>query len=124
MVYLNQILTKEHWNKNMSVQTIKIVAGNTAPPWQLTAKRAGIAIDLTGCTVALILVKGNTVTNAGHQACSLVTATAGVVSYPPLTTDAASPGKYKADLKVTYPNATFEILYDQLVIQARKAAGS
>jgi hypothetical protein len=108
----------------MSVQTIKVVAGNTAPPWQLTAKRAGLAIDLTGCTVNLILARGNTVTNTGHQGCTVVTPTSGVVTYSPLTTDAALPGKYKADLKVTYPNAKFEILYDQLVVQARKALGT
>ena len=104
-------------------QTIKVVATNTAPPWQLTAKRAGLAIDLSGCTVELILVKGNTVTNTGHQPCTLVTPTSGVVSYSPQTTDVPTPGTYKADLKVTYPNGTFERLYDQLVIKARRGAG-
>lgn len=105
-------------------QTIKVVATNTAPPWQLTAKRAGIAIDLTGCTVSLILARGNTVTNTGHQACTVVTPTSGVVSYAPQATDVPTPGSYKADLKVVYPNATSEILYDQLVIKARKKLGS
>lgn len=108
----------------MAVQTIKVVATNTAPPWQLTAKRAGQAIDLTSCTVSLILARGNTVTNTGHQACTIVTPTSGIVSYSPQSTDVPSPGKYKADLKVVYPNGTSEILYDQLVIQARKALGS
>lgn len=107
----------------MAVQTIKIVAKNTAPPWQLTAKRSGVAINLTGCTVALILGRGNTVLNAGHQACSLVTPTSGIVSYTPLSTDCPTPGKYVADLKVTYPDSTYEILYDQLVISARKGLG-
>lgn len=108
----------------MAVKTQKIVAGNSAPAWLLTAKRAGVAIDVTGCTVSLILAKGNTVTNTGHQACTLVTPTSGVVSYSPRVTDCPNPGKYKADLKVTYPDATVEILYDQLVIQARKALGT
>jgi hypothetical protein len=104
-------------------QIIKIVATNTAPPWQLTAKRSGVAIDLTSCSVDLILVKGNTVLNTGHQACTILTPTSGVVSYSPLVTDVPTPGKYKADLKVTYPNGTVERLYDQLVISARKGAG-
>jgi hypothetical protein len=108
----------------MAVQTIKVVAGNSAPPWLLTAKRAGVAIDVTGATVSLILAKGNTITNAGHQACSLVTPTAGLVKYSPAVTDVPTPGKYKADLKVVYADTTVEILYDRLVIQARKALGT
>lgn len=108
----------------MAVQTINIVAGNSAPPWLLTAKRAGVAIDVTGCTVSLILAKGNTITNAGHQTCSLVTPTSGLVQYSPLVTDCPTPGVYKADLKVVYANGTIEILYDQLKIKARKALGT
>jgi hypothetical protein len=107
----------------MAVQTIKIVAKNTAPPWQLTAKRSGVAIDLTGCSVALILGRGNTVLNTGHQACTVVTPTSGIVSYTPQATDVPSPGKYVADLKITYPDSSTEILYDQLVIKARKGLG-
>lgn len=108
----------------MANQTIKIVAGNSAPPWVVTCKRKGVAIDITGCLVDLILVKGSTVKNTGHQTCTIVTATSGIVSYSPEITDCPVKGKYKADLKVTYPDATIEILYDQLIVKARKPAGA
>lgn len=108
----------------MASQIIKTVAGNSAPPWVITAKRVGVAIDVSGATVSLILVKGNTVTNAGHQACVLTTPTSGIVTYSPFVTDCASPGTYKADLKIVYANGSIERLYDQLIITARKAAGA
>lgn len=108
----------------MATQIIKTVAGNSAPVWQITAKRAGAVIDVSGCTVSLILAKGNTVMNAGHQTCVLLTPTSGIVTYSPHVTDCPTKGTYKADLKVVYPDATIEILVDQLKIQARKALGS
>jgi len=108
----------------MATQTINTVAGNTAPAWIITAKRKGVVIDVTGCSVDLILAKGNSVTNAGHQDCVIVTPTSGIVSYSPQTGDVPVRGKYKADLKVIYPDATSEILYDQLVVNARKALGT
>lgn len=108
----------------MATQTINTVAGNTAPDWIITAKRVGIAIDVTDCTVSLIVAKGNTVTNAGHEACSLVTPTSGIVSYTPEAGDCPVKGKYKADLKIIYPDASVEILYDQLAVNARKALGT
>jgi hypothetical protein len=104
----------------MAVQKLQIVAGNSAPPWLLTAKRAGVPIDVTGCTVTLILAKGSTITNVGHQPCTLVTPVSGLVQYTPTVTDCPTPGTYKADLKVVYANGGIEILYDQLQIKARK----
>ena len=108
----------------MAVQTINIVAGNTAPDWQITAKRVGVAIDVTGCTVSIIVAKGNTVTNTGHQGCTLLTPISGIVTYTPHAADCPTKGRYKADLKVIYPDASVEILYDQLAINARKALGT
>lgn len=107
----------------MANQTIKIVAKNTAPAWQITAQRAGTIIDVSGCIVSLIIVKGNTVLNSGHQTCVLVIPTSGIVSYSPLSTDIPGPGSYKSDLLINYPNGTYERLYDQLIIKARKGAG-
>lgn len=104
----------------MAVQTIKIVQGNTAPPLLLTAKRGGVSIDVTGATVDAFIAKGGVSVNTGHTLCTIVTATSGVVSYTPLAGDFATPGTYKADLRVTYSNATVETLYDQLKIVARK----
>lgn len=104
----------------MAVRTISVVEDNTAPGELFTLKRAGTAIDVTGCTVNLILAKGSTITNLGHQACTLVTPTSGVVQYNPLTGDFPTPGTYKADVEIIYPNTTREVLYDQLKFKARR----
>lgn len=104
----------------MAVQKIKIVEDNTAPSIVLTAQRDGAAIDVTGATVELILAKGSNITNTGHQECTIVTPTSGRVQYDPQDGDFATPGKYKADLKVTYSNGTVETLYDQLTFQVRR----
>lgn len=104
----------------MAVQKIKIVEDNTAPSILLTAKRDGVAIDVTGCTVNLIIAKGSTITNTGHQGCTLVTPTSGTVQYDPQSGDFATPGTYKADLEVTYANGTIERLYDQLKFSVRR----
>lgn len=104
----------------MAVRKIKIVEDNTAPGILLTAQRDGVAIDLTGATVKLILAKGSTITNTGHQSCTLVTPTSGRVQYDPEAGDFATPGTYKADLEVTYADGSIERLYDQLKFQVRR----
>jgi hypothetical protein len=104
----------------MAVKKIKIVEDNTAPAYLLTAQREGVAIDLTGCTVALIIAKGSTITNTGHQACTLVAPTSGRVQYSPQAGDFATPGTYKADLKITYGDGSIETMRDQLKFQVRR----
>lgn len=101
---------------------IKIVAGNTAPPFSVTVKRSGTAIDLTGCTVSIIIAKGSTITQAGGS-CTITSASGGVISYSPQTTDFPTAGTYKADVKVTYGDGNWEIIYDQLKVKARKKLG-
>ena len=107
----------------MAVRTINIVEDNTAPAISLTLKREGVPIDVTGCDVALIIAKGNTITNAGHQDCTLVTPSSGLVQYEPQAGDFPSAGNYKADIQITYPNLSVERLYDQLKLKARKKLG-
>jgi hypothetical protein len=104
----------------MAVRTIETVQGNSAPAIALTAKRGTAVIDVTGCTVELIIAKGTTVTNTGHQTCTLTTPASGVVTYQPEAADFATPGAYKGDLKITYPSLKVEILYDQLKFKVRK----
>lgn len=108
----------------MATQKINTVVGNTAPPLVLTCQRNGVAIDVTGCTVSLIIANGSTVTNTGHQTCALTTPTSGVVTYTPQTGDIPNPSTYKADLKIVYADGSIETLYDQLQIKARKALGT
>lgn len=98
--------------------TIKIVAGNTAPNWAITCERAGVAINLTNCTIKLIIAKGNTVTNDNAVA-SIVSAAAGTISYVPIATDCPTAGTYKVDVKITYVDATYEVLYEQLKVKTR-----
>lgn len=105
--------------------TIKTVAGNNAPSITLTCERDNgdgtfTAIDLTGVTVTIKIVQGNTVTQAAG-ACTVTTAASGIVTYLPSASDFPTQGSYKADLKLVYGDATHEILYQQLKIKARAA---
>lgn len=104
----------------MAVRKINIVEDNTAPPLLLTLKRDGTVIDVTGCTVRLIIARGSTITNTGHQDCTLVTPTSGIVQYDIEDGDFPSPGTYKADVEIEYADGTIERLYDQLNIKARR----
>lgn len=97
---------------------LKTVAGNTAPPLQITCKRDGVAINLTSTDVEVIIAKGATITQAGGVA-SLVTPASGIIQYSPLATDFPTAGTYKCDVKVTYSDDTVEVLYEQLKVKAR-----
>jgi hypothetical protein len=107
--------------------SLKAVQLNTAPPYIITCDRDdGTIIDLTNTTVTMKLFRGTTQTNitAGHDACTIVNATLGQMSWQPGTNDLPSPGSYKGDVKVTYPGGTFEVLYGQLLIKVRKLLGT
>lgn len=110
----------------LSFTTITTVAGNTAPPLTITAKRSGSVIDLTSATsVKLYLYNSSKAqTNTGHEACVITSAAGGVVTYARQTADIPLKGTYKGDLKVTYSDATFEILYSILKVTARGLANS
>lgn len=97
---------------------LKIVAGNTAPSWVITCEREGTAINLSGCTVTLKIAKGTTITQASGAA-SITTAASGIISYTPQATDCPTKGAYKVDVKITYGDATHEVLYDQLKVKVR-----
>lgn len=99
--------------------TLKIAAGNTAPSWIINCERDGTAIDLTGCQVSLIIAKGNVVTNGGGVA-TITNTTGGIISYTPQATDCPSAGSYKVDVKVVYPDFSYEVLYEQLKVKTRK----
>lgn len=98
---------------------LEIVQGNTAPDFQVTVQRNGNVVDLTGCTVSLILSLSGTVTNTGHQTCTIDDADAGVVSYRPQTGDFATAGDYLADVKIEYADSRVEICQEQMTIGVR-----
>lgn len=97
---------------------LKITAGNTAPSWQITCERDGVAIDLTGCTVKVTIAKGSVVTKAAGT-CTILDNSGGIVSYTPTATDCPQGGTYKVDVKITYSDNSYEILYEQLKVKTR-----
>lgn len=103
---------------------INTVMGNTAPPLTLTCERDDVAINVTGCTVDLYIYKRKVLQNTGHTSCTLTTPASGVVTYVRQAGDTTTSGSYNCDLKVTYADATFEILYDVLVLKCRKTSAT
>lgn len=105
----------------MARANFKIVEDNTAPAYQITCQRDGTAIDLTGATVEMIIENKSTgsVTNSGHQTCSIVTAASGIISYTAEATDFPSAGTYIGDIKITYNGGGVEILYGQVKWKVR-----
>lgn len=107
--------------------SLKAVVSNTAPAYVITCDRDdGTIIDLTNTTVTMKLFNGATQTNGttGHDACTIVAAPSGQMSWQPKTGDLPSPGSYKGDVKVTYADTTFETLYGQFLLKVRKLLGT
>lgn len=107
--------------------TLKAVELNTAPAYEITCERDdGSIIDLTGTTVTMKLYLGTTQTNttSGHDACTITSASGGVITWQPKTGDLPNSGTYKGDVKVTYGDTTFETLYGKFLLKARKLLGS
>lgn len=104
-----------------TTDTLFIVEDNTAPPYTITCKRDGVAIDLSGCTVKVYIQKKGSsgTTNSGHETATVTDATNGVIQYQAQSNDFPDKAKYVADVEVTYGNGTVERLYDQLVWKAR-----
>jgi hypothetical protein len=104
----------------MASTTIKTVAGNTAPPVTLTLEREGTVIDLTNTVVTLTIKNLSTQEiTVQDAACSVTDATGGVITYTRGTGDIPTEGSYVADVKITYTDSTFEILYNQQKFKAR-----
>lgn len=101
-----------------TTKIIKTIAGNTAPPLTLTAQRSGVAINLTGCTVGCYIYNNKVQTNAGHESCVVTDVINGIVTYTRQAGDTPLKANYKCDLKVTYGDGTFEILFTQLILEA------
>lgn len=109
------------------MSTLKSVVNNTAPSYTITAERDdGTLIDLTGCTVTMKLYSSGVQTNttSGHDACTLVTAASGTFTWVPKLNDLPSAGKYLGDVKVTYADGTFEVLFSKFQLKVRALTGS
>lgn len=111
--------------KSRPLQTIETVEGNTAPPLVLTCQRQGVAINLSGCTVALVIAQNNTtITNIGHQGCTVTDSLNGIITYVRQTGDISTAGNYFCDIVVTYGDGTIETLWTQVKLVVGKKSGS
>lgn len=100
--------------------TLKIVAGNTAPNWLITCERAGVPINLSGCTVHLNISDGTTITHTNALA-SITDSANGIISYTPVSADTPDGDTtYLVDVKITYGDSSFEVLYEQLKVKTRE----
>lgn len=108
------------------MSTLKSVATNTSPAYEITCDRPdGSVIDLTSTTVTMKLYKNGAQTNttSGHDACTIVTAASGIMSWQPKTGDLPTAGTYKGDVKVTNSDLTYEILFSKFVLKCRAPLG-
>lgn len=106
-----------------TIQTINTIELNTAPPLELTCQRNGTAINLSGCSVALVITNAGVQTNT-ITTCTVTNATAGMVTYVRHATDTPTAGTYLCDLVVTYGDGTVEVLYTQLKLNVQKKSNS
>lgn len=96
------------------------VKTNTAPTLTITLQRDGVAIDLTGCSVNLYINLSGTVVNTGHTSCTVSTpATSGVITYHLQASDTATIGLHNCEVKITYGDATTEIVYQKFQLSVR-----
>lgn len=97
------------------------VEGDTAPSRIFTITRGGVAVNLTGKTVKLIIrdTSTNNITNAGHQELTVVSAAAGTAQYNFQAGDIASGNIHMGDIIIDSGGGSIETDYDQIIIHAR-----
>lgn len=98
------------------------VEDNTAPNIVLTLQRNGTVIDVTGATVSLIIAKRDdgSITNTGHQTCTVTDGENGLVTYTPQAADFADPGRYYCEVKIDYVGGKVERMYEVLSVLVRE----
>lgn len=82
---------------------------DTGSPITATLTANGAAVDLTGSTVTLTMV--NSITGAvkiNAAACTIVSPTAGTVSYQPTAANMDTCGHYKLEFKQVRPDTTIQ----------------
>ena len=100
-----------------------IVVGNANPELEIQLKRENTPIDLTTVDSVELFVKYSktqAITNSGNQSMDIITPVSGIVSWQPEVADFPNPGVYIGNVKIGYSDQKPEILYEQLIIFARK----
>lgn len=97
------------------------VKNNQAPDFQITLKRDGTAINLTGATVKVYIRKemADVFTNTGHETVTITTAASGIITYSPQANDFPSEGRYLAEAEITYSGGDVERVYELVTISVR-----
>lgn len=104
---------------------LKAVESNTSPAYDITCDRPDDSIIvLTSTTVTMKLYRNGTQVNSGHESCTIVDGTNGIMSWQPRTGDLSSgAGTYFGDVKVTNADSTFEILFSKFKLKTRDTLG-
>lgn len=97
------------------------VKGNTRPTLKTTLIRAGSPLkEIAGGTINLILIRPDgTVSNTGHQGCTITDATKGKVSYTTQAGDFDVTGLYSGKMQITYSDGGYEEVYETFSVAVR-----
>lgn len=84
--------------------TIKWTQGDSAPDQPFIIKQNRTALNLTGASVKFKIGRSDTLAqiNAGHDTCTITSATLGAVTYPLVSSDTATAGSFTGELEVTF----------------------
>lgn len=88
--------------------TVAMAAADTSQVINFTLQtEAGVAIDITGCTIKLKIRKNGASanTNDSNNTCTHVVSASGTFQYQFVATDLPSSGDYYGQLQITFPTA-------------------
>jgi len=89
---------------------IMMKRGDTLPVLERTLQySSGTAINLTGATVRFKTRNRDTGAVVTNGLCTVVSATAGTVSYTWQSADTATAGEYDAEFEVTFPSGVLSV---------------
>lgn len=102
---------------------IKLVQGDTLPTVTVTItdEFTGVAVDLTGATVALKFRAQGSTTVLSTLSCILVGPAAGIISFtfPAPALDVAA-GLYEGEIQITFAGGAIQTVFDPLKFRVRE----
>lgn len=107
---------------NGEATTTILVEGDTAPTilGTITDDVTGLPVNLTNCTVKFQMRGANDRHYRINAACSIVSPTAGTVSYTPVAADLKVPGEYIAQFEVTFAGGAVQTTAVEIPITVRR----